>query len=1093
MTLTVLDLVAQTTTGTGTGNLTLVDLTGYRHFADAFGTGASNQFYYAIRHVDTVEYEIGYGHMSSASLFVRDTVLKSSNANTFVNFSVGTKEVACDVPAELQLVAGYTDEQAQDAIGAMIDGSLTYVDGTPLLQRSALTGDITASAGSNMTTLATVNSNVGSFGNASNVSTVTVNAKGLVTAASNTAISITSSGVSDFTEAAQDAVGGALTDSASVDFTYSDAGNTITAAVLPAGIDHNSLANLTVGNVHTQYGLKTGAIYRADVAVIWPDGTGTHANLAAAVADTAISVAVLMPNQSGGTVVHTINNSAGALSITREFHIHGFGTETNATLIGTNSGNNLITSSSTLIIDNVFLGNCAIAVTHTTGGNCYLRRCQGGDGATYFVTTLLDNTGGKAYIQNTVVPLPLGTVVLSRSSSVSLIIEQSNFILGSGIGIDISAASEQVEIVGCTFFGAFNPAIKITSSPLYTLSRSNTYQNSAVAISINGTGSSNVFDSQGDICVGGTTNISINTANTMTYRFRNGSFDSSKITIGAGQRKVQNYVDQNAGMYSDTLKSYTDVNIKGTVTCAMNSNMIGTILSGLGSQVLTLNPTVGSASAIGSLKSAATQTATVNFHGAAGGLFFGNIDLSGASAITGTVQDSGTYNVHIGSVVGTGTLNGLVDFQGKYCFNAGNIQDGGTITFGSTTRGATFHGLAQNGGIVTLSGYGNIFGLADGSTSSLIAGASGTLGTVFGQVIKGGSTETISIEATGSSSIAGGYLDFTGTTYGGTSFSKATGAGSVCFFSNQVTDSDQDGTLTVNMQGLASGIGSVCFAAAKISNFEISSSTYNIKATSSNLGSAIVGCYLQATDSTTLTVTATASGNASALVGVYCQNGIANASGAASAIVGSAALGGFTIATTSTGTFIGGSAAVAANVTAAGLGSGLFAYTSGGVVATTTATASYGFFGTVGGTNAQTNSLQLGVLGAGLRFMLSTTAPTTPTNGDIRQNSSGYMFNFSGGFGRLMGMPYIAKTANYTTTLNDFTVDCTSNTFTVTLLTAVANSGTVFVIKNSGTGTITVATTSSQTIDGVSTLTLTQGQSRWIQSDNANWKIIGGY
>jgi hypothetical protein len=36
--------------------------------------------------------------------------------------------------------SGYTDEQAQDAIGAMIDGSLTYVDGTPLLQvtRSAL-------------------------------------------------------------------------------------------------------------------------------------------------------------------------------------------------------------------------------------------------------------------------------------------------------------------------------------------------------------------------------------------------------------------------------------------------------------------------------------------------------------------------------------------------------------------------------------------------------------------------------------------------------------------------------------------------------------------------------------------------------------------------------------------------------------------------------------------------------------------------------------------------------------------------------------------------------------------------------------------
>jgi hypothetical protein len=53
-----------------------------------------------------------------------------------------------------------------------------------------LTGDITgaASGGSVATTLATVNSNVGSFGSSTQVGTFTVNAKGLITAASNTAI-----------------------------------------------------------------------------------------------------------------------------------------------------------------------------------------------------------------------------------------------------------------------------------------------------------------------------------------------------------------------------------------------------------------------------------------------------------------------------------------------------------------------------------------------------------------------------------------------------------------------------------------------------------------------------------------------------------------------------------------------------------------------------------------------------------------------------------------------------------------------------------------------------------------------------------------
>lgn len=48
----------------------------------------------------------------------------------------------------------YTDEAAQDAVGAMVDASLVYVDATPLLQRAALTGDVTAAAGSNATTIA---------------------------------------------------------------------------------------------------------------------------------------------------------------------------------------------------------------------------------------------------------------------------------------------------------------------------------------------------------------------------------------------------------------------------------------------------------------------------------------------------------------------------------------------------------------------------------------------------------------------------------------------------------------------------------------------------------------------------------------------------------------------------------------------------------------------------------------------------------------------------------------------------------------------------------------------------------------------------
>ena len=50
-------------------------------------------------------------------------------------------------------VTPYTDEMAQDAIGAMTGTSLVYVDGTPLLARAALTGAITALQDSNATSL----------------------------------------------------------------------------------------------------------------------------------------------------------------------------------------------------------------------------------------------------------------------------------------------------------------------------------------------------------------------------------------------------------------------------------------------------------------------------------------------------------------------------------------------------------------------------------------------------------------------------------------------------------------------------------------------------------------------------------------------------------------------------------------------------------------------------------------------------------------------------------------------------------------------------------------------------------------------------
>lgn len=59
-------------------------------------------------------------------------------------------------------------------------------------------------------------------------------------------------------ERAQDAIGSILQDSSTIDFTYNDSGGLITASVIASAIDHNSLANLTVGDVHTQYAYLAG-------------------------------------------------------------------------------------------------------------------------------------------------------------------------------------------------------------------------------------------------------------------------------------------------------------------------------------------------------------------------------------------------------------------------------------------------------------------------------------------------------------------------------------------------------------------------------------------------------------------------------------------------------------------------------------------------------------------------------------------------------------------------------------------------------------------------------------------------------------------
>jgi hypothetical protein len=102
------DLVHQTSSSTGTGNLTLASVNGKRTFASVFGTGApTDVFYYYVSNRNAAEWEWGTGHMSDSTTLVRDTIITSSNSNSAVSFSAGTLDVVNDLPAAVQALIHY--------------------------------------------------------------------------------------------------------------------------------------------------------------------------------------------------------------------------------------------------------------------------------------------------------------------------------------------------------------------------------------------------------------------------------------------------------------------------------------------------------------------------------------------------------------------------------------------------------------------------------------------------------------------------------------------------------------------------------------------------------------------------------------------------------------------------------------------------------------------------------------------------------------------------------------------------------------------------------------------------------------------------
>ena len=106
MTFITADRVRDTSTTTGTGNITVSGSAplGYRTFSTVLSV--SDTFYYCIQGQSTSEWEVGLGTYSSANVFARTTVLSSSASGSAVSFSSGTKDVFITLAADKTLQIG---------------------------------------------------------------------------------------------------------------------------------------------------------------------------------------------------------------------------------------------------------------------------------------------------------------------------------------------------------------------------------------------------------------------------------------------------------------------------------------------------------------------------------------------------------------------------------------------------------------------------------------------------------------------------------------------------------------------------------------------------------------------------------------------------------------------------------------------------------------------------------------------------------------------------------------------------------------------------------------------------------------------------
>lgn len=528
----------------------------------------------------------------------------------------------------------------------------------------ALTGDGTASGpGSAALTLATVNGNVGSFTNAN----ITVNAKGLITAASNGA---SGSGGSIGTSTAL--VNGQVDFSTSANTIANDSTFLFDSTLKKLTVTNASTTNLSIGSLTGTLNANGGTVY-----------------------STATSTPTLASELTyGGTLGQFIGGVSGALSLTTN------GTALSKLVqIGANTvlGNNTGATGNVVAYATSSLG---IALSDTTGT---LQVARGGTGQTTFTSSQLLYGNGI----NALSSAATGTV--SNGTGISVTAGQS--VIGTGLTITNTGVTSLLAGTGISVSGATG-AVTVSALGTNTIATTSpiTVPNLAYFTGVSPTSLGSVATTS-VTCAG--------TASCTSFTAIGGA--PITITGGAGTTYTGTFpINVTGSVISFLGLGTTSPFLQGGVAYSTNSNTLATVATGTISNGTGITVTAGQ-SVIGS---GLTITNSSPLSGLATSfpLSFSNPTLSWIGLATTSQPSSSNILVSNGTNGIYGAATSTVSCSGSTSCTPFTIIGASPITISSTAGSS---GLATSsplsaGNLLEYSsgGAGSAFGVATGTVSN---------------------------------------------------------------------------------------------------------------------------------------------------------------------------------------------------------------------------------------------------------------------------------------------------------------------------------------------------------------------------------------